>query len=45
MTNLEAWFVVMAAKAKRSGKTPLAVARASKKTRRKVILTKGEVRS
>lgn len=45
MTNFQMWIAVVAAKSLKSGKTPIAVARASKKTRRKVILAKGEVRS
>lgn len=45
MTNLERFFAVVAIRSAQTGESPVTVARKTKRTRRKVIVANGEVRS
>ena len=45
MSNLERWMMVIAVRAATTGETALATSRKTKKTRRRVITVRGEVRS
>lgn len=44
MSDLERWLLVVAVRAASTGETALATARKTKRTRRKVITVRGEVR-